>query len=79
MHTQELFLHPQAGNLMWLFAGYLRLNPARHKNFFCSYKLNHKKFYTVGFSNRSATTSFSAVKSINLYIPAEMVQRILQN
>ena len=48
-------------------------------NSFCSYKFNHKNFFAVGFTNRSATTSFSAVKSINPYIPAETVQRSIQN
>ena len=55
------------------------MNPARRKNSFCDYKFNHKNFFDVGFTNRSATTSFSEVKSINPYIPAETVQRSLQN
>ena len=60
-------------------AGRLLLNPARRKNSFCGYKFNHKNFFAVGFTNPSATTSFSALKSINPYIPAETVQRSLQN
>ena len=67
------------GSSRVLFAGCLRLNPARCKNSFCGYKSNHKNFFTVGFTNRSATTSFSEVKSINPYIPAEKVQKSLQN
>ena len=63
------------GSSRVLFAGCLRLNPARRKNSFCSYKFNHKNFFAVGFTNRSTTTSFSEVKSINPYIPAKTVQR----
>ena len=67
------------GSSRVLFAGRLRLNPTRRKNSFCSYKFNHKNFFDVGFTNRSATTSFSELKSINPYMPAETVQRSLQN
>ena len=59
---RNFFLRPQAGNFVRLFAGRLRLNSARRKNFFCGYKFNHKNFFAVGFSNRRAATSFSAVK-----------------
>ena len=62
MRVQELLFASASCNFVRLFAGRLRLNPARRKNFFCSYKFNHKNFFAVGFSNRSATTSFSAVR-----------------
>ena len=42
---RNFFLRPQAGNFVRLFAGRLRLNPARRKNFFCGYKFNHKNFF----------------------------------
>ena len=77
-HGQELIL-ASASNFVRLFAGCLCLNLARCKNSFCGYKFNHKNFFAVGFTNRSATTSFREVKSINPYIPAKTVQRSLQN
>ena len=55
------------GSSRILYAGCLRLNPARRKNSFCGYKFNHKNIFAVGFTNRSTTTSFSDVKSINPY------------
>ena len=79
MHMQELFFASASWQLRAAFCGVLALEPSKTQELLCSYKLNHKKFFAVGFSNRSATSSFSAVKSINLYIPAETVQRRIQN
>ena len=80
MHVQEVLLASASWQLCAAFCRALkRLNPGRCKNSFCGYKFNHKNFFAEGFTNRNATTSFSATKTINPYIPAETVQRSLQN
>ena len=58
MSCKNFFLRPQAGNFVRLFAGRLRLNPARRHNSFCGYKFNHKNWFVEGFTNRSATDNF---------------------
>ena len=64
---------------MRLFAGRLRLNPARLKNSFCGYKFNHKDFFCCGIYEPKRNNFFQRVKIFNPYIPAETVQRSLQN
>ena len=63
---KKFFLLPQAGNLLRLPAGRLRLDPVRLKNFFAVRNLNRKKFFVVaiGFFNASTSMCYKLVMSL---------------
>ena len=62
MRVQELLFASTSWKLRAAFCRALALESSKTQELFCGYKFNHKNFFAVGFLNRSATTSFSAVK-----------------
>ena len=79
MHVQELHVASASWQLCGALCRALVLDQQDARIPFAVINLTKKNFFAVGFTNRGATTSFSAVKSINPYTPAKTVQRSLQN